>query len=113
MFAPALGTLTHAGLEADQLLLALWCGPDQHQHAFGLIFHPGLEIDPVSPDIDVMPSREITGLPTLVLALPFAGEPGDHRGRQVRCVLAEQSRERFLEVAGGEPTQVEDRQQRI
>jgi site-specific DNA recombinase len=51
--APALGALAHAGLEADQFLLAFRGRPDQHQHAFGMIFHPGLQIDPVGPDIDV------------------------------------------------------------
>jgi hypothetical protein len=38
---PALRTLAHPGLEADEFLLALGCRPDQHQHAFGGLFHPG------------------------------------------------------------------------
>ncbi len=44
---PALCALSHSGLEAEELLLALGCCADQHQHAFGGFFHPGLQIDPV------------------------------------------------------------------
>src|ERR1700730_12595927 len=38
---PALRALPHPGLEADEFLLALGGGADQHQHAFGVRFHPG------------------------------------------------------------------------
>src|SRR5215208_2999854 len=111
--APALGALTHAGLEADQFFLAFRRGADQHQDALGVILHPGLQVDAIGPDIDVVTGREIPGLPALVLGLPFAGEAGNHRGREVRRVLAEQCGERLLEVASREPTQVQDRQQCI
>ena len=40
-------------------------------------------------------------------------QPSDHRGREVRRVLAQQGGERLLEVAGGDAAQVEHRQQRI
>jgi hypothetical protein len=50
-------------------------------------------------------------LPALVVDLPVALQPGDHRRRQVRGILAEQGRERLLEVAGRDPAQVEHRQQ--
>ena len=52
--SPALGALAHAGLEADQFLLAFRRSADQHQDALGLILHPGLEVDAVGPDIDVV-----------------------------------------------------------
>src|SRR5712672_2398268 len=42
---PALRTLAHPGLEADEFLLALGCCTDQHQHAFGSLFHPSLQVD--------------------------------------------------------------------
>src|SRR3712207_7396969 len=45
--------------EADQLLSALRGGADQHQHALGLRLHPRLQVDPVGPDIDVVPRREV------------------------------------------------------
>src|ERR1700688_3443822 len=38
-FAPALRAFPNANLEADELLLALRRGPDQHQHAFAVVFH--------------------------------------------------------------------------
>src|SRR3954463_14547232 len=34
---PALRTLAHSGLEADEFFLALWGCSYQHQHAFGLL----------------------------------------------------------------------------
>ena len=52
---PALRTLAHPGLEADELLLALGCRADQHQHAFRGLFHPGLQVDPVGPYVHVSP----------------------------------------------------------
>jgi len=111
--APALGTLAHTGLEAHQFLLALRGGPDQHQHALGLVLHPGLQVDPVGPHIDIPASREIARLPAIVFALPFSGQSGDGGRRQVWGILAQKGRECLLEVAGREPTQVQDRQQRI
>ena len=112
-FSPALGALAHADLEADQFLPALRRGADQHQHALGLLLHPGLEVDAVGPDVDVAAGRQVARLPALVLGLPFARQPGDHRGRQVGRVLAQQGSQRLLEVAGREPAQIQDRQQRI
>jgi hypothetical protein len=71
-FPPALCALTGADLKADQLLLALWRGTDDHQHAFGLGLHSGLQVDAVGPDVDVAPGRQVALLPALVLALPVA-----------------------------------------
>src|ERR1700726_3184064 len=86
--APALCALTYPGLEADEFLLALGCCADQHQHAFGGVFHPGLQVHPVRPHIHVSPRREVALLPGVVIRLPFGRQPRDHRWRQVRCVLA-------------------------
>ena len=52
---PALRTLAHPGLEADEFLLALGCRADQHQHAFGSLFHPSLQVDAVGPHVHVSP----------------------------------------------------------
>jgi len=51
---PALGTLAHPDLEANQLLLALGRGADQHEHALGLFLHASLQVDAVGPDVDVV-----------------------------------------------------------
>src|SRR5271169_2911701 len=39
-FTPALRALADPSLEADEFLLAFGCCADQHQHAFGIVFHP-------------------------------------------------------------------------
>ncbi len=88
--APALSTLAHPGLEADQLLLALPGGADQHQDALRMILHVGLQVDTIGPDIDIPPRREIPRLPTLILDLPFTRDPANGGGREVRSLLAEQ-----------------------
>ena len=110
---PALRALAHADLEADQFLPALRRRPDQHQHALGLRLHPRLQVDAVRPDVDVAPRRQVAPLPARVVGLPLAPQPRDHRGRQVRGLLAQQRPERLLEVAHRDPAQVEHRQQRI
>jgi site-specific DNA recombinase len=111
--APALGALADADLKAEQLLLALRGGADQHQHALGLRLHPGLEVNAVCPDIDVMARREVAPLPAGILGLPLVAQPGDDRGREVRGALAQRGGERLPEVAHGEAAQVEDRQHSI
>ena len=54
-FTPVLRALAHPGLEADELLLALGCRAEQHQHAFGGGFHPRLQVNPVRPQIHITP----------------------------------------------------------
>ena len=76
--AQALCVLTYPGLEADEFLLALGCRADQHEHAFGIRFHPGLEVDPVRPYVHVSPRREVALLPGVVIRLPLRRQPRDH-----------------------------------
>ena len=88
----ALGAFPYTRLEADRLLFALPRASDQHQHALGLVLHPGLEADSVRPDGRVAPSREVPLLPAIVRGLPLGHEAPDDRGRQVRGVLAQRGR---------------------
>ena len=69
-FAPALRAFPHAHLQAEQLLLTLRRGADQHQHAFGLRLHARLQVDAISPNVDVAPGGKVAPLPTLVIRLP-------------------------------------------
>ncbi len=54
-FAPALGALTKAILDRQQLLAAASIGADQHQHALSLVLQPRGEVDAISPQVDVAP----------------------------------------------------------
>src|SRR6204780_1097081 len=110
---PALRALPHARLKADQLLLAPRRRPPQPQHAFGLRLHARLQIDAVRPDVDVMARRQIALLPSPIFVLPFALEARDHRRGKVGRVLAEQGGEGLLEIAGGNPAQIENRQKGV
>jgi hypothetical protein len=75
--------------------------------------HPGLQVDPVGPDVDIAAGGEVAALPAVVVLLPARREARYHARRQVRRVRPEQRRQRLLEVAGGDAAQVEDRQQGI
>src|SRR6516162_6786447 len=53
-FAPALDAFPYAGLKADKFFLALGRRADQHQHAFAVILHAGLQVNAVRPGISVV-----------------------------------------------------------
>jgi hypothetical protein len=46
-------------MEADRLLLAFRRRADQHQHAFAVVFHAGLQEDAVRPHVHVPARRQI------------------------------------------------------
>ena len=110
---PALPAFPHARLKADQPLRAFGRRAHQHQHAFGLWLHPRLQIDAVRPDVDVMARRQIALLPSSIFVLPFALEARDHRWGKVGRFLAEQGGEGLLEIAGGNPAQIQNGQKGI
>ena len=60
-----------------------------------------------------MARRQIALLPSPIFVLPLALEAPDHRRAEVGRVLAEQGGEGLLEIAGGNPAQIENRQQRV
>src|SRR5712671_2736983 len=103
--------LAHAVGEADQLLLALRCGANNDQQALRIVFQPGLNMNAVDPEIDVAFGREVALAPARVLFRPSLLETPYGRGRKPAGVLAKQRNERLLEVAGGDPLEVEDRDQ--
>ena len=100
-------------MEAEEFLPTLGRRPDDHEDALGLGFHPRLQVNPVSPDVDVAARRQITALPAVVFLLPTGGEARDDAGRQVRGVCPEYCSQRFLEIAGGDAAQVKHRQKGI
>src|SRR5471032_2338883 len=112
-FAPALRAFPNANLETDQFLLTLRRSPDQHQHAFAVVFHASLQEYTVGPHIQVSARRQIPLLPMPILALPLRCQTGNHRRRQVRRILAQQRRQGLLEVPGRDTTQIKNRQKRI
>ena len=85
----------------------------QHQHAFGLRLHARLQIDAVRPDVDVMARRQVALPPSSIFVLSFALEARDHSRGKVGRVLAEQGGEGLLEIAGGNPAQIENSQQGV
>src|SRR6266700_3073573 len=110
---PGLRTLAHAVDEADKLLLAFGRGADDDQQALRGVFEPGLHVDAVDPEVDVALGGEITLAPARMLLRPGLLEAPYGGGREPGRVLAEQRDQRFLEVAGGDALEVEDRDQHV
>src|SRR5262249_28365957 len=67
----------------------------------------------VGPEVDVAFGREIALAPARVLLGPGLLEPSNGRGREPAGVPAEQCDQRFLEVAGRDALEVEDRDQHL
>src|SRR6516164_4294359 len=78
-FPPALRAFAYADLEADQLFATLRRCPDHDQYALGMRLHACLQVNPVRPDVDIAPSREVALLPRIVFHLPLGRQAGDHR----------------------------------
>ena len=110
-FSPVMLAFPRTIRKSDKLLLAFRRRADNDQNALLFVFEPGLQVDAVSPDIDVVACRQIAPAPTGVLVGPDLLQPRDCRGRKTRCIRAEQGAERFGEVAGRDALEVEDRQQ--
>ena len=60
-----------------------------------------------------MARRQIALPPSSIFVLPFALEARDHSRGKVGRVLAEQGGEGLLEIAGGNPAQIENSQQGV
>src|SRR5262249_24132300 len=112
-FPPGLGALAHAVDEADELLLALRRGPDDDEQALGFVVQASLDVDAVGPEVDVTLGGQIALAPAHMLVRPGLFEPPDGRGRKPAGVLAEQCHQCFLEVAGGDTFEIEDRDQHL
>ena len=94
---------------ADEFLLALGRGADDHQQALRGVLEPGLHVDAVDPKVHVALHGEIALAPARMLFRPDLLEPSNGRGREPAGVLAKQRDQRLLEVAGGDALEVEDR----
>src|SRR5258706_14487917 len=70
-------------------------------------------LDPNLPirEVDVALGGEIAPAPARVLVRPGVLEPTDGRSREPAGVLAKQSEERLLEIAGRDALEVENRDQ--
>src|SRR5262245_16754698 len=110
---PGLRALPDAVGKPNQFLLAFGSGTDDHEQALRIVFEPGLDVDAISPDVDIPLGGQVAFEPTAVFVDPGLLQPSNGRSRQPAGVLAEQRAKRLLEVAGGDALQVEDRDQHL
>ena len=66
--------------EANEFLLALWCGADDDKDALLLVLEPSLQMDTIRPHVDVALGREVPALPAFVLVDPDVFQPCNGRG---------------------------------
>jgi hypothetical protein len=83
------------------------------RHALLFVFEACLEMDAIGPDVDVALRRQIALLSRGVFVEPTVLQAADGGCRQPSRILAEQRRQRLGEVAGRDPLQIKDRQQRL
>ena len=102
-----MGALAHPVDEAYEFLLTLRRRADDDQQALRIVLEPGLHMDAVGPEVDIVPGRQIPLQPVRVLVRPNLGEPRHGRGRQAAGVRPEQGRQRLGEVARGDALEVE------
>ena len=95
-FAPGLGALPVAVGDRQQLLAAPLVGADDDQDTLFVVLHPGLEIDPVGPEIEIAPD---------IL------QARDRRGREPWRVRPQKSGQGLGEVARRDALQVEPGQE--
>ena len=98
-----LGAFPEAVLDRQQLLAPLRVGADENQDALPILLEPGREVDPVGPEIDVAPGRQVAALPALLFVLPSLRQAPYGRRRQAARLGTEQRRQRLLELAGEMP----------
>src|SRR5437867_13094774 len=107
---PALRRFPIAALDGEDHLLAV-AQRGQHDEDRGLVLlEAGLHVYAVHPEVDDVAVLDRTRLPEFVLRLPARLEARD-RGRRQRRAVAEQPAQSEIEVALGQPMQVQLRQQ--
>src|SRR6266568_2637509 len=107
---PALRRFPIAALDGEDHLLAV-AQRGQHDEDRGLVLlEAGLHVHAVHPEVDDVEVLDHPGLPEFVLRLPARLEARD-RGRRQRRAVAEQPAQGEIEVALGQPVQVQLRQQ--
>lgn len=67
---------------SQQLLAAVFTSADDDQDALLVMIHTGLETDPVGPEAEVAPGREIALFPARKLLLPDRLQARDRRRRE-------------------------------
>jgi hypothetical protein len=107
---PALGGLAIAALDRQHHLAPVPQRGDQHEHRRLVLLQPGLDVDPVRPQVHRLEIVQPPASPRVVFGLPAGLQPR-HRGGRQRRARAEQPAERQLEVALGQAMQVQLRQE--
>jgi hypothetical protein len=108
---PALAALSVVVLDGHELLAPVLADADQHERAEPVFFEADAEVNAVGEQIRIASAMEAPFPEPLVVLLPLAQEPRDRRrGEPGRGLLAQERRQRLLEVPCREAAQVENRQ---
>src|SRR5690554_995961 len=109
---PALFGLAKAFFDREEVLLSPGIAADQHQQTASLVA-THVRVDAVRPQVNELVPAPVLLPPLGVLRFPRALQPPDRRRRQPLHRLAEQRRERLVEVVSRHALQVQPRQHRL
>ena len=110
-FAPGLGTFAITVVDGQYFLAAPIVGADDDQNALAIFVQARLEIDAVSPEIDVALGGQVPPLPALQLLLPDLLETHDGVGRKARRVRTHERCQGVGKITRGDAFEIKPGQQ--
>ena len=108
---PGLFAFPVAVANGQKFLLPVLCRADHHQNAMVGLVHPDIEMNPVRPEINVSLLQQIQFCPLLMFRCPGLLQAPDRRGGEPRGVLSQKTGQNRVEVSGGDPPEIQPRQQ--
>jgi hypothetical protein len=108
--SPALRALAIAVLEGHDFLGAIRPHADQDQRTEPLLLEADGEVNPVRPQVDVVPVRQFPAPERLVLRRPRPGQAPDRAGRQARRFRPQQRGQGLAEIPRRQAVQIEQGQ---
>ena len=104
--APGFFAFPFTALAGQQHFFAIHPGADHDQQRRLAIFNAGLHVKAIGPHVDDFHRRQILLFPIFEFELPFRLQPLDRGSRQRRSI-SQQSAQRQLEIALGQPVQIQ------
>src|SRR5438105_3261798 len=106
-FTPGLGAFPVTINDSQEFLGAILGGSDQHQHAGSLFIEPDVEVNAVSPPINVALLAQVALAPCLVISFPADFESHDVSGRQTGGFLTQDRCQSFTKISGRDSLEIQ------
>src|SRR5438105_8467122 len=110
-FTPGLGAFPVTINDSQEFLGAILGGSDQHQHAGSLFIEPDVEVNAVSPPINVALLAQVALAPCLVISFPADFESHDVSGRETGGFLTQDRCQGFTKISSRDSLEIQRRNQ--